>query len=254
MSVRSRGASVIAAVLTSVYALSAQAEGGSGSSEDRAKKYESPQNFALEFRLGTYRPEVDSEPSLGGKTPFATTFGDTLRFLPSFEFDWQALHIPHFGSVGLGYGLGYTSFSAPARKVNGTGFAGQDTTLEILPMYLVGVVRVDVFANELKFPLVPYAKAGAGLGLWRAYGPNGTTYDKGVAGKGYTFGTHLAVGAALQLDFLERDHARDLDNEVGINHTYIFGELYWSNLRGLGQSNVMYVGAKAWALGLAMEF
>lgn len=257
MSIRSKLTAGMAAALTCAFSLAAYAQGSSsnGNPEERAKKYASPQRFALELRLGTYRPEVDSEPSLAGKTPFATTFGEKPpRFLPSFEFDWQAFRIPHFGSVGLGYGLGYTSFSAAARKVNGSGYAGQDTTLEIIPMYLVGVLRVDVIANELKFPLVPYAKAGVGLGLWRAYGPNGTTYDKGVGGKGYTFGTHLAVGAAIQLDFLERDHARALDNEVGINHTYVFGELYWANLRGLGQSNVMYVGAKAWTLGLAMEF
>lgn len=222
--------------------------------EERAKKYASPQWFALELRLGTYSPDIDSEPSLGGKTPFATTFGDSLRFLPSLELDFQPLHIPHFGSVGIGYGIGYTAFSAPARLANSPGYAGQDTSLEIVPMYLVGVVRVDVFANEFKFPLVPYAKAGLGLGLWRAYGPNGTTYDKGVAGRGFTFGEHLAVGAAIQLDFIERDHARALDNDVGINHTYVFGELYWANLHGLGQSNVMRVGAKAWTLGLAMEF
>ena len=232
----------------------AQGRPSAGNPDERAKKYASPQRFALELRLGTYRPEIDSEPSLGGKTPFATTFGDTLRFLPTIEFDWQVLRIPHFGSLGPGYGLGYTSFSAPAQKTDGSGAAGQDTSLEIIPMYLVGVLRVDVFANEMKFPIVPYVKAGVGLGVWRAYGPNGTTYTNNVAARGFTFGSHLAVGAAIQLDFLERDHARELDDSIGINHTYVFGELYWSNLRGLGQTDVMYVGAKSWTLGLAMEF
>ena len=245
---------LVAAVVVSALPSSARAE-GPGNADERALRYASPQRFALEFRLGTYNPEVDSEPSLGGKTPFATTFGEKPpRFLPSVEFDWQALRIPHFGSIGPGYGVGYTSFSAAAQKLDGTGTSSQDTSLEIVPMYLVGVLRIDVLANELKFPLVPYVKAGVGLGLWRAYSPNGTTSSNGVAGKGFTFGTHLAVGAAIQLDFLERDHARALDDSIGINHTYLFGELFWSNLRGLGQDNVMYVGAKAWTLGLAMEF
>ena len=97
------------------------AAGGSGTLPDRNRDFASPQHFALELRLGPYTPEVDSEPALNGKTPYLDTFGDSVRFLPSVEFDWQALRIPHFGSLGPGVSLGYTDASGYAQKKSGAG-------------------------------------------------------------------------------------------------------------------------------------
>jgi hypothetical protein len=215
---------------------------------------ESPQNFALEFRFSPYKPNIDDDPALRGATPYTSTFGDMRRLLFQIEFDWQALRIPHVGTLGPGIALGFTNMSAQAVKSAGGGVSDEETNLEIFPTYLVAVFRADVILRELKFPIVPYLKGGFGAARWRAYGPAGTASSSGVAGKGTTYGTHLAAGVTLSLNFLDHAATLNLDNSVGINQTHLFLEYYVSALNGLGQSNALYVGSNTWATGLAFEF
>jgi hypothetical protein len=215
---------------------------------------ESPQNWALEFRFSPYSPNIDDDPALRGATPYRSTFGDMNRLLFQLELDWQVLRIPHVGTLGPGLGLGYTNMSAKATKTQGGGQSDEDTNIEIFPAYLVAVFRADVILRELKFPIVPYLKGGFGAARWRAYGPLGTSSAAGVSGKGTTYGTHLAIGATLSLNFLDHAATLNLDESVGINQTHLFIEYYVSQLTGLGQSNALYVGDNTWAAGLAFEF
>lgn len=218
------------------------------------RKNESPQNFALEFRFSPYRPDIDDEPSLNGQKPYESVFGTMPRLLFQVEFDWQALRIPHVGTLGPGFAFGFTNMSAPARLTNGTGVAAEDTSLEIMPAYVVAVFRADVILRELRFPLVPYVKGGLGAARWRAYGPLGTSSSGGVSGKGTTYGTQIAGGMTLSLNFLDKAGSLNLDNGVGINQTHLFIEYYWAGLNGLGQSNALHVGTSSWAAGMAFEF
>jgi hypothetical protein len=223
--------------------------------EVRPKSLESPQRFALEVRIGQYYPKVDDEPALAGKTPFRDVFGDNQRLTVGIEVDWQALRIPHFGSLGPGLSVGYTAFGGVARQTGTVIPTKQETNLSIYPFTGVAVLRVDVLANELRFPVVPYAKAGVGMGYWRAYGPTGTEQvNSNTRGIGISWGTHFTVGAALQLDFLDRGGARALDQASGINHTYAFVEYYFSNLNNFGSNTALSVGTNNWAAGLAFEF
>jgi hypothetical protein len=226
----------------------------SAAAQDRSTRFDSPQNFAFELRFSPYKPNIDDEPGLGGKTPYRDTFGDAFRVLPALEFDWQALRIPHLGTLGLGVSVGYTSMSAKA-KLTGSGTdSAEDTTLEVFPMYAVAVLRADVLARDFRVPLVPYAKAGIGYAPWRAYGPNGTARtDAGAVGKGQSFGLHLAAGLALQLDVFDRASARALDEAVGINHSYLYAEYFVANLNNFG-GTALRVGTNAFAFGLAFEF
>ena len=66
----------------------------------------SPQHFAFEFRLSPYSPDIDSDPALNGKTPYKDSFGTTPRVFIGAEMDWQALRIPHLGSLGPGVSAG----------------------------------------------------------------------------------------------------------------------------------------------------
>jgi hypothetical protein len=214
----------------------------------------SAQNFAIELRFSPYYPKVDGEAALGGQTPFKNVFGDSNRLMFALEFDWQALRIPHFGTLGPGISAGYTKMGSVAKVRGSTTDSAQETNLAIYPFYAVAVLRVDAIANELRFPIVPYVKAGLGLGLWRAYGPKGTESVKGTAGKGLSTGTQIAIGAALQLDFLDRKSANDLDGAIGINHSYLFAEYFLSNLDGFGSNKALRIGTNTWTLGLAFEF
>jgi hypothetical protein len=214
----------------------------------------SPQNFALEIRIGQYYPKVDAEPALRGRTPFRDVFGGNRRFHVGFELDWQALRIPHFGTLGPGLGVGYTKFGGVGKIAGTTVDSEQGTNLEIYPLAGVAVLRVDALSNEANIPIVPYAKAGVGLGLWRAYGPTGTETNGDVSGKGMSWGTHFALGLALQFDFLDRGSAKTLDIASGINHTYGFVEYMSLSLDGFGSKTALRVGTNNWTAGLAFEF
>ncbi len=212
--------------------------------------YRSPQNFALELRFSPYLPSVDDEPGLAGR-PFERAFGDSPRLSFQLEFDWQFFRIPHVGTIGPGLGAGVATFSRDVRTVSGRE-SGDETSLTIYPFWAAAVLRGDVFWRELKVPIVPYGKLGLGMGLWRASGSAGTSKDDaGVAGKGMSFGSHAAIGAALALDFIDYGASRSMDDAIGINNTYLFGEYYWL---ALGAGDALRVGTNTWAAGLAFEF
>lgn len=253
-STKVRTAALAGALLTTALVSEARADGISA----RRSHYASPQHFALEVRFSPYVPHIDDEPALGGKKPYETTFGTMPRLMFAGEFDWQAFRIPHLGSIGPGLGFGYTNMSETAKLIRDGSPSGDETSLDIYQTFLVAVLRADVLWRDFGIPFVPYAKAGLGLGLWRAGTTGGTaeatTANGTVSGKGYSFGSHLALGLAFALDFIDRGASVNIDQAVGINNTYFYFEYYASNLNGIAQSNALRVGANTWAMGLTFEF
>lgn len=258
------GAALAVAVLASTSRAQDRAEPLGGK---RHRPAESPQHFAAEVRFSPFTPDIDSDPSLTGR-PFATAFGtctgtpptcDTSpRVLVSVELDWQALRIPHVGSLGPGLGAGYTTMSAQAQFTtlhNGSSTSGETTSLDIYPFYAVAVLRADGLWRDFGVPLVPYAKLGFGYALWRASNTLGTSSAGGVAGKGHTVGTELALGLGLNLNVFDQYAAKNFDDSMGVNNTYLFAEWTRAALTGLGsQTNALRVGGTSWTFGLAFEF
>ncbi len=232
----------------------ARADEESGVLDSRHRRYESPQRFALEFRFAPYKPRVDDAPELNGKTPYADSFGTNPRLEIGAEFDWQVLRIPHVGTLGPGVSIGHTSISRKARlKSDPTRESSEETSLEIFPMYGVLVLRGDAVMRDLRVPLVPYVKGGLGFAFWRASNSLGTSEADNVSGKGHTWGAHVAAGLALHLNAFDNAASVNLDNSVGINHSYAFFELMSAQLTGLGQSHALFVGTNTWVTGLAFE-
>jgi hypothetical protein len=227
--------------------------------ETRHHSYESPQHFAFELRVAPYRPQIDEDPGLNS-APYQTVFGDAYRVELAAEMDWQVLRIPHVGTIGPGLSAGITQMTARAKRAGTQDDSGENTSLSIYPMYAVAVLRVDFFQRELRIPLVPYVKGGVGLAFWRASNDAGTSEIKDAAGNatsrglGHTWGTHFAVGVALHLNAFDPTSARNLDETTGINNTYLFGEYMMSDLKGIGQQNVLFVGTRTFLGGLAFEF
>lgn len=245
---------------------------------DRSRgRYESPQNFALEVRGGPWYPNVDAE--FGGRaSPFADMFGASDRALLSLEIDWQALRINYLGSIGIGVGAGYTAAGGVApitqtpmpadpaewNRPNG----GQETALAVIPMYAVGVLRLDVIARRTVVPLVPYVKFGLAYDYWwitngdvlarRSVGlsPGANINDPDIeaGATGGTLGTHLALGMMLRLDFLEPRAARAWDLQMGVNHSYLFFEYVRHDASGIGSRPQLRLDYESWATGLAFEF
>lgn len=232
--------------------------------------YESGQHVALEARFAPWQPNVDAE--FGGRaTPFYDYFGYTEgdtrrvrdRLLGGLELDWQALRIGSVMSLGLGVGVTYSAFGASA-PVTATGqSSGQESTLNLLPMYGVAVARIDVLARRTVVPLVLYAKGGVAVTHWwmmlgddyarrGAGSPAAPDNDRdlGRSARGFSYGWQLAAGAMLRLDFLEPRVQRSWDLEMGVNHSYLFAEYMvvtdWSRPQ-------LHVGSNTWVFGIAFE-
>jgi hypothetical protein len=220
------------------------------------KNFESPQHFAFELRFSPFTPDIDSDPALHGQTPYALAFGTPSRLLIAAELDWQAARIPHVGTIGPALGIGYAWAERPAFLAPPLmGFSGETTTLQIFPMYAVGVLRADVLWREVGIPLVPYAKLGLGMAFWRASNTLGTSHYQGASGLGHSLGTQLALGLGLSLNVFDEYAARSFDESMGVNGTYLFAEWSRSDLNGLWfQQDPLRVGGTYWTFGLAFEF
>lgn len=220
--------------------------------------YRSPQNFALEVRGGPYYPDVDDEFD-GSATPFQDSFEDHSRLRVGFEVDWQALRTP-IASLGVGLSAGLIRYVGTARFEGSGEKSSEETTLIVVPLVAVAVVRFDFAIREWQIPLAPYAKLGFGTYLWFAEDGDGTARADGpdgeadaVLGSGRTHGLELSGGVAFLLDFLEPQAARKLDADAGVNHSYLFAEILWANIDGFGASEVMNLGDTTWNLGLLLE-
>jgi hypothetical protein len=208
---------------------------------------ESDQQFALELRFGPYSPDIDA--AFPQQRPYEKVFGTDARVAFGLEFDWQLFRIPFVGTLGPGVGWSYTHMSANARRLDGEE-SSEETNLAIMPMYGVGVLRVDELARRTGIPLVGYGKAGLGYALWW------TASDAETQRRGHTLGSHFALGGMFLLDFIDSHSAMELDNEWGINNTYFFFEWMVANLndfKGKSDPSAMRVGTNTWMLGLALE-
>jgi hypothetical protein len=208
---------------------------------------ESAQQFAFELRFGPYRPAIDSP--FPAQKPYESVFGSDGRLAFGLEFDWQLFRIPYVGTLGPGAGWGYTHMSAQARFNTGE-LSAEDTDMAIMPMYGVAVLRIDELARRTTIPLVGYAKAGLGYGIYW------TGNDVETQRRGHTWGTHFALGGMFLLDVIDHRSAVEIDNEWGINNTYIFFEWMVSNLddfKGSRDPSAMHIGTNTWMLGLAFE-
>lgn len=257
---------VIAAVAAFASSASAQEDRTDTLGPLRHQRYESPQNFAIELRFSSFRPQVDSDPNLNGCTPFADIFGSGSSLLFGAEFDWEALRIPHVGTIGPGVGVGYVTFSANAPYSSTTKMSGgcvtsngqtsgESTSLNIFPMYLVGVFRADGLWKDFGIPVIPYAKLGGAFALWQATNTLGTSVFNSTKGQGYSLGTQLALGIAFNLNILDPASAKEFDESMGVNSTLAFAEWTDASINGLGfQSDPLRVGGTSWTFGIAWEF
>lgn len=230
--------------------LASSAHAGNGNADEPpVQPPPSLPSFAAEVRFGPYRPRV--EPA----SAYDNAFGDARRFMFAVEVDWQPLQIRHFGSVGVGGIIGYTSAISRAQFVNpARGESGEDIYLKVWQFAVTSVLRVDVLARDFGIPLVPYGKLGTWMALWSAGNGLGVaTASDGTLGRGRTHGLFWAAGLALELDFLDRTATKSFLVEHGVEHTWIFAEYTGWDASGLGQSESLKVGTRTWTFGLGFQ-
>ena len=218
----------------------------------------SPRSMAMEFRLGPYKPDIDSGLA-NGATPSADMFGSGSHLLYQLEVDYDLLQT--FGTLAVGVGVGYFRETANAFVGTSGGVSTgvrsfDETALRLVPVSLLAVYRMDVFAERWNVPLVPYAKLGLNYTFWKITDGNGdvATLTQGGRGAGGTAGWQAAAGLALQLDILDPASMRELDSESGLNHMYAFCEYTHVDASGLGMGNRLHLGDNTWSAGLLLEF
>jgi len=218
----------------------------------------SPRTMAMEFRLGPYTPDIDSGLS-NGATPSANMFGSGSHLLYQLEVDYDLLQ--SFGTLAVGAGIGYFRETAKAFVGTSDGVSTgvrsfDETALRMVPISLLAVYRMDIFAERWNVPLVPYVKLGLNYTFWKVTDGNGNvaTLTQGGRGAGGTAGWQAAAGLALQLETLDSASMRELDSETGLNHMYAFFEYTHVDASGLGMGNRLHVGDHTWSAGLLLEF
>jgi hypothetical protein len=221
----------------------------------------SPKRYAFEIKLGPYAPNIDSEFE-NGATPFKDLFGDGIGIIVLAEFDFQLFN--KFGSLGIGLQGGYYANSAkpfldddgdPTTPATTNERVAGETSITIAPISVLAVYRFDVLANRFDIPLVPYAKLGLNYTMWWIRRGDGSVANyEGQSGSGGSWGWQFNIGLAIQLDVLDRDASRNLDQDYGVNHSYIFAELLHLDADGFGNSSKLQVGDTTFVAGLALEF
>jgi len=210
----------------------------------------SPRYGMFELKFGPYTPNVDQEPGLTGQ-PYKQIFKDDSMFLTSIELDWQFLILPGV-SVAVGGSMGFMQSCAKSETASGEQSADY-TCLNVMPFAALSIVRIDALADYVGIPLVPYFKFGMNWYLWWILGGGETVSSGG------TLGWQINPGIALRLDGFDRMSARTIDNEVGVNHSYLFFEFFYGQVEGLGRGGYMYLSPANWGsgsfqIGLGLEF
>jgi len=238
-------------------------------------RFESPQRFAFELKIGPYLPDVDrayAGPDPYG--PYAKIFGRTDErgetigapksvVMPVLGFEWQIFNPADIGPLALGISGGFMRDSAkalfadpPAEPDAPLRSEADSITFTAIPLALQAVFRLELLPDRLGVPLVPYAKGGLAYALWWSRNADRklSRSESGDKALGGVWGWQVNFGGMLRLDFLDVGSTRNLDRSTGINHTYIFGEYQLSRINNFGRAGSLGLGDSTWFAGLALEF
>lgn len=202
------------------------------------RDFESPERFAFEFRIGPY------DPDMGENDAFQTFFTDDNGPLLGLELDVIAYRIPDVLYLLGGGGIGWMNFEGRTLSASGER-ATEETSLEIVPLNLLGVIRIDALPRQLSVPLIVTGKLGYQWARWST--ESGGQDDE----SGWSVGLLWAVQLGLDLDTFDPSAARSMDEEWGINHSFLFFELFGFN----PSDDSLDIGDElAWTAGLGFMF
>jgi hypothetical protein len=196
------------------------------------RDFASPEWVTTELRIGPYTPQV-------GTASFDQIFTDDNGLMLAIELDAIIYRLPDIAYFSVGAGIGHAGYSAGALTL-GSERASEETTFKLVPITLLAVVRVDVLARKLRIPLILTGKLGYRWGFWWA-----STGEQSDA-DGNSGGIAWGVQGALDLDVFDLRAARVMDEEWGINHSFLFFEVYGSKTSG----DALPIGDTTWTAGL----
>jgi hypothetical protein len=201
---------------------------------------DSPRWGTFELRLDNYRPDIDSE-FAGAVTPYADVFGTSRGWFPKVLVAYTLFD--QFVQVDVGGGTGWFRAKGKGQLASG-GASGDVTVFSILPTSLFLTLRVDGAAQRWKIPVELFGRAGLERYNWLVFdGSNSVTK------KGATNGWSVSGGVGILLDFIDPMLARELDDETGINETWLYFEVEKSVVDDFGSATSWVLSDERLTLG-----
>lgn len=227
------------------------------------QSFSSPKSHQIEIKFGPYTPGIDDGEGTGA---YEKIFGGDSMIMARFEYDYQFWQ--GFGTLAVGFELGYGSVTGKGVMTGSEDATADETDLNIVPIAVSLVYHFDVLANRWDIPLVPFVKVGLDYNIWWVNNGVGDTSEAVIyntpgdptsggtkfEGAGDTWGWHVAVGLKLRLDGMAPKTAQTFDNEVGVNHSYLFAELLYADISDFGSDKSWQLGDLTGLFGLAFEF
>jgi hypothetical protein len=228
--------------LAALTALGAFSPGSAAAQQDddlipTARNWISPERFILEVRVGPYRPDRSEVPA------FHTFFSDDVGPLLAVELDVIAYRLDEILYVTGAGGIGTVSYDGNTLDELGDS-TSEETGFTMTPLNLLATLRIDALARKLSVPFIVTGKLGYQWARWSTESGGAEDAD------GWSVGLLWAAQLALDLDAFEPSAARNMDEEWGINHSFLFFELY--GFEPSEQS--LPIGNTAWCGGLGFNF
>ena len=205
----------------------------------------SPRWGAVDVGVQTYHPNIDSEFATS-PGPYETIFGGGRGFM--FTLGISRAIFTKVGSLELGVRTGYFQDTGKG-IVSGTSTpSGDETVFHIIPSSLALTYRFDWLTDRYNVPLAPYGRAAFERYNWWVSGTGSSSKE------GATNGWSVTGGIGFLLDFLDPAMARELDQDSGVNHTFLFAEVTKSSIDDFGSSSSWDLSDEKLSLSFGLTF
>jgi hypothetical protein len=198
--------------------------------EELPRDFSSTERLTLELRIGPYQPDLYEINRL---------IQDDDGLLLGLQLDVIAFRLKDILYLNGGGIVSWANYKGTAIDQAGVN-ASEETELEIIPLSLLGVLRIDALPRKLGIPFILTGKLGYTWMHWS------TETGGSDAASGWSLGYQWAGQFALDLDSFDLAAARVMDEEWGINHSFLFLEIF--GFEPLGDS--LDLGGTSWTAGL----
>lgn len=199
---------------------------------------ESPERVAVELAVGPYAPN-------GNRQQFDLYFPGDRGPVFGLEANFYIVRIPYVGPLGIAASGAWARYSGHAcEDVACATPSSESVRFDLFPLALTASLRLDVLQRQFRVPI--FIQGNIGLEYVRFRSTRGGGRDT----YGGAFGMRWQAQVGLYLDMFEPRAARALDEQHGINHTYLFFQL-----RGSTATAVFPVADRfTWLGGLGLVF